>query len=123
MQARFLKTTWKTTPAVLEAAGVTFKVSALSKTKAKQFSLFQVHEWAKRREGGVAREEVERAADREVESIRAQRENYARFREGGAGAYGGGGKYEDGVGMRVIALGVVRDIRVGGGWMDGWINE
>jgi hypothetical protein len=89
MQESFLTKTWNTTPDALMATGVNFRVSGQSKTKAKKFTLFQVHEYVKNT-GGMSAKAADAAAHTEIDRIRKTRENFNYLKSGGySGGYGG----------------------------------
>ncbi|KAF1851202.1 uncharacterized protein K460DRAFT_361968 [Cucurbitaria berberidis CBS 394.84] len=78
MSERFLKKTWKTTRAELEAVGANSIVSHRSKTQSKKFALFHVYEYAKG-PGGMSTAEADKAAATEMARITKSRANYRRF--------------------------------------------
>jgi len=86
MQERYLKKTWNTTPEALVEAGVQYRVSEMSKTKAKKFALFQVYEYAKNM-GGMNAKEADEAVHTEVARIMKTRANYNNFKSGAYSGY------------------------------------
>jgi len=89
MQERYLKKTWNTTPEALVEAGVQYRVSEMSKTRAKKFALFQVYEYAKNM-GGMNEKEADEAVHTEVARIMKTRANYNNFKSGSYSGYGAG---------------------------------